>query len=262
MGLFDKEKIISYLSIEDKIKLTEIEIFPTIESTNQYLLEKNSLSGQVCIAEQQTQGRGRRGKTWLSPPTGNLYFSVAWRFQKKLNHPWGCLGLIAGLSVAQVIESLIHQPVKIKWPNDILIGEEKIAGILVESNLSADDLTVVIGIGLNILLPQEYRQIISYPVTDLESFKSSFCEHNQLVAKLIHILFANLTLFAQIGFETFHDQWLRYAKYINQPVKLLNDKTEMCGKMVGIAKDGALLLEQDGIITPVYSGEFSLRPQL
>lgn len=262
MCLFNKEKIIGQLPPKVSTQIAEIEIFQTIESTNQYLLDRTKLpSGSVCIAEQQTQGRGRQGRTWISPPTGNLYLSILWHFNNKQNLPWPCLSLICGLSIVRVLKQLIFQPIHIKWPNDILVEGKKISGILVESNLSDQYLTAVIGMGVNINLPIEYRRDLPYEITDLNSHLSKTIESNELVAKVLQEVIASLQLFAAQGFQPFRDEWLSYANYLNKPVSLVNGTHTYQGIMTGINEDGALLLEQNGIITPIYSGEFSLRPQ-
>ena len=144
----DKEKILSKLSNELRSKVV-LEIFDTISSTNDYLLKEEKSKDKdlkICIAEEQTKGRGRRGKSWISPKFKNIYLSLSSYLKKE---DLSGLSIAVAVSVSIVLRKF-NVTSLIKWPNDLLVGNKKICGILIETT-KVDELTkVVIGIGINV----------------------------------------------------------------------------------------------------------------
>ena len=144
----DKEKILSKLTNEFRSKVA-LEIIDTISSTNDYLLKKEKNKNKdikICIAEGQTKGRGRRGKSWISPKFKNIYFSLSSYLKKE---DLSGLSIVVALSVSRVL-SEINVASLIKWPNDLLVGNKKICGILIETAKVGELTRVVIGIGINV----------------------------------------------------------------------------------------------------------------
>lgn len=252
MTLFDPQQIIELSSVP------EIKLFSSIDSTNQYLLQHSDLpSGCVCLAEQQTAGRGRNGRVWVSPPTGNLYLSLLWHFPlKKL--PWSSLSLVAGVAVAKALAEYPYVSVQLKWPNDVLISDKKLAGILIET-LSRDKMTVVIGLGLNIHMPISYRDSIQKPIIDLASVVKDPLNPNLLVATILKQLTEAMHLFDSQGFAPFITDWGFYHAHKGALASVSQGDALIEGKILGINTEGALLLQQGDIITPIYSGEPSLK---
>ncbi len=147
--LLDCDKILS------QVKCPQLELIPIIDSTNQYLLDRFGLlpKGAVCLAEYQQAGRGRRGRQWLSPFGSNLYLSMYWRLDAGMAAAMG-LSLVVGVAIAETLQSLGADEVRVKWPNDLYYRDKKLAGILVEMTGQAGDAAhLVIGMGLNINMP-------------------------------------------------------------------------------------------------------------
>lgn len=252
MALFDPQQILALSSVP------EIKLFSSIDSTNQYLLQHSDLpNGYVCLAEQQTAGRGRNGRVWVSPPTGNLYLSLLWHFPlQKL--PWSSLSLVAGVAVAKALTDYPNVAVRLKWPNDVMVAGNKLAGILVET-LSRDKMTVVIGLGLNIHMPASYQNEIQKPIIDLASLTKDPVDPNILVAAILKQLIIALELFGREGFAPFMADWESYHANKGALASVSQGDADIEGKIIGINAEGALLLQQGDIITPIYSGEPSLK---
>lgn len=130
--------------------------FESVDSTNEWCLKKAGEKEPVpfaCFAEEQTQGRGRRGKHWVSPPGCNIYMSLAWSFDWPIDK-LGILSLAMGLAVIRALEKAGIQQAALKWPNDVLVDDKKIAGILIETaKAGTEQTTAIIGVGLNYQLP-------------------------------------------------------------------------------------------------------------
>jgi BirA family biotin operon repressor/biotin-[acetyl-CoA-carboxylase] ligase len=146
------------ISVKNSAMLNRIDIFQTINSTNTYLLEcaaAGEKSGLFCFAEQQSKGKGRLGRQWLSPK-GNLYFSLLWHFsQDQLT--LSSLSLAIAVMVANALKKIgIGHGLELKWPNDILFNGKKMVGILLErSPATQHQVSIVIGVGINIIAPTE-----------------------------------------------------------------------------------------------------------
>ena len=149
MALYDEGRL------QAEAPMAPVHCFPVIDSTNQYLLERvNTLSsGESCLAECQTAGRGRRGKPWVSPFGCQLILSMYWRLEQGMAAAMG-LSLAVGVAVVEALESLGYPGVALKWPNDLYYQGRKLAGILVEMSGSAGaSCHLVIGVGLNLAMP-------------------------------------------------------------------------------------------------------------
>lgn len=252
--LLDKTKILSRLPNMDPQKLY---LFPIIDSTNQYLLNRiNELtSGTVCLAEYQYQGRGRRGRNWFSPFGSNLYLSFYWRFPAGPDAMMG-ISQALGITVAKILRHLSGKDIKVKWPNDLYLDDKKLAGILVELiGRSGDDLHVVMGIGINLVMQ------VSEGIIDQKWSNLGHIDRNELSAELIHALFHTLNEFEQNGLSSFIEDWNALDNFYHRPVKLIMGDNTIYGVARGITDRGALQLEQDGVVTPYLGGEISLRPQ-
>lgn len=240
----------------------QLEVFPIIDSTNKYFMDKlpELEKGQVCVAEYQSAGRGRRGRQWLSPFGANLYFSMYWRLDAGISAAMG-LSLVVGVATVEALTDMGCNGVKVKWPNDIYYQDKKLAGILVElSGQAGDAAHLVIGMGINIAMPDsESTQEITQPWANLEQTCTTMPEKNQLAAHLINRITQALTLYEEQGLGAFIERWQAIDNFNGRKVKVILQNREVHGIARGINEQGALLLDINGDITPFIGGEVSLR---
>lgn len=237
-------------------KPINLDVIPVIDSTNQYLLERlNTLStGFACVAEYQQAGRGRRGRQWFSPFASNLYLSMYWRLEQGPAAAMG-LSLAIGIVIAQVLREISGQDIKVKWPNDLYLNDKKLAGILVEiAGKTGDVAHIVIGMGINLRMHNPNQDIVNQAWSNLGDI-----DRNLLVAKLLYRLRDALYCFETEGLSAFIKQWQPLDNFADRPVKLIIGETEIKGIAKGINEQGALLLEQNGILKAYIGGEISLR---
>lgn len=230
----------------------DIEILPQAPSSNILLLQRAGLdvanggapSGSVLAVELQTAGRGRMGRTWHSGLGTALTFSLLWRFACGLNALSG-LGLAAGVALVRALDRLGAQGVRLKWPNDIMAGQGKLGGVLIEAQ--GDMLgpsAVVIGIGLNFTLPAELARRIDQPACALDEVCATMPSRSQLLATVLHELACVLRQFEQGGFALLRDEWERYHIHQNSPVRLrMADGRIVSGIARGVSDNGELCLE-------------------
>lgn len=253
LDLLDKETIKRYYTGSDHCQLA---LIPVIDSTNQYLLNKTEQlsSGDACVAEYQQAGRGRRGRQWYSPFGTNLYLSMYWRLEQGPAAAMG-LSLVIGIVMADVLREQSGQDIRVKWPNDLYLNDKKLAGILVEmAGKTGDCAHIVMGTGINLAMHNPDQDIVNQQWANLGNI-----DRNLLVAKLLQSLRETLIQFEQLGLATFIQHWNELDNFLNRPVKLLIGDDIIKGIARGINEQGALLLEQDGVIKPFIGGEISLR---
>lgn len=246
--------------IRRQLKQGKVTVLPVIDSTNQYLLERiNELnSGDSCVAEYQQAGRGRRGRKWFSPFGANLYLSMFWRLEQGPAAAIG-LSLVIGIVIAEVLHDLGADKVRVKWPNDLYLNDRKLAGILVEmTGKTGDAAQIVIGAGLNMVMRNVQTDVVNQGWITLQEAGVTI-DRNTLAVSLIKELREALTLFEQEGLSPFLGRWEKLDNFIHRPVKLIIGDKEIFGTSRGINAQGALLLEQEGIVKPWVGGEISLR---
>ncbi|MDX6019772.1 bifunctional biotin--[acetyl-CoA-carboxylase] ligase/biotin operon repressor BirA [Scandinavium sp. V105_16] len=246
--------------IRSNIQTGAVTVLPVIDSTNQYLLERLASleSGDACVAEYQQAGRGRRGRKWFSPFGANLYLSMYWRLEQGPAAAIG-LSLVIGIVMAEVLQSLGAEKVRVKWPNDLYLMDRKLAGILVElTGKTGDAAQIVIGAGINLAMRRVESDVINQGWINLQEAGIRI-DRNRLAVRLIKELRAALLLFEQEGLAPYLSRWERLDNFIDRPVKLIIGEKEIFGISRGIDTQGALLLEQDGVIKPWMGGEISLR---
>lgn len=259
--LLDTEQILSALSPAAQQALRKIEVLLRIDSTNQYLLQQTMPqinNGQVVVAEKQLAGRGRRGRRWVSPFGGNLYFSIAWRFAQGLAQLAG-LSLAIAVALVRVLHRLGIEDVGVKWPNDVYWHDRKLAGILLEMRGEAGGpTTVIIGIGVNVMLDVEQAQHIDQPWVDLETILGRIPSRNQLLAELLSELVMVLQSLPQRHAEILAE-WQTLDVLHNQEVEVTLADQIIRGRAMGINTDGSLRVEHNGEMIVCHSGEVSLR---
>lgn len=234
------------------------------DSTNNQLMLKVSQGqvkqpGYTLVAEAQTAGRGRRGRSWYSPFASSLYFSLYWCLEQGIATAGG-LSLVVGIALVRLLNMLYNLDAKIKWPNDIYISDKKVCGILVElrgqANAACD---VIIGIGLNIRLPEQAGVNINQQFTDLASETGVMVERNHLVVALQSQLISVLNEFNLRGFSVFVDEFNQYNQYRLQQIRL-SGNDDVVGICLGVDSQGGLLIQNSTGLHSYFGGELSLRP--
>ena len=243
-------------------KLTQKEVFKglnlenidfylldTVDSTNTFakekLLNKDYL---VVISEQQTAGRGRQGKEWYSPNAGNIYMTI--KFKDKNPAP---LSLIIGLLISEAMDSVSGQKInaELKWPNDLLINKKKICGILIESEMNADEVEFIVGIGINYSLPKK------------ESWWGEIGELADILPreKLMNSILQNIINYKENGYKNWKDAWEKRCMHIGIELKALsnNQKDTDIGIFIGINEEGKMLLQTERGLKIISSGECSIK---
>ncbi|MCL2920097.1 bifunctional biotin--[acetyl-CoA-carboxylase] ligase/biotin operon repressor BirA [Shewanella litorisediminis] len=234
--------------------------FDDIPSTNAFMLSHSEEleSGDVCIAEHQSAGRGRRGRRWVSPYGSHLYFSLFWRLTDGMSKAMG-LSLVVGCSLAKVLDELGVEGIGLKWPNDVYLDGRKLAGILVEMKGQADsNCELIIGIGVNMAMPEAQGETIDQPWADLQAH--SMPDKTEFAVLLQRQLQADLSLFEREGLGAFVERWQVSDLFIGKPVNLMMADRVETGICRGIDEQGALLLELAGGVKSFVGGEISLRP--
>ena len=238
-------------------------------STNSELMQRATAgapSGACLVAEIQTAGRGRRGRVWQSAFGASLTFSLLWRFEKGAAQLGG-LSLVVGLAVVRALHQLGIGPnvVALKWPNDVVAGPRKLAGILIESQGDMLGPTaVVIGIGINVNLPEHLKAAIDQPVTDVQSLAGRTMSRNQLLAAVLRELVGMLDQFQAKGFPAFRKEWTAVHALHEKPVRVLTGDGGVTGGVIDavvrdVADDGSLIVTHLGRDIILASGEVSLR---
>ena len=243
-------------------KLTQKEVFKdlnlekidfyllnTVDSTNTFAKEKILKRDYlVVISEEQTAGRGRRGKDWYSPDAGNIYMSIRLR-----NNNPAPLSLIVGLLISEAMDSVSGQKINagLKWPNDLLIDNKKICGILIESEISGDNNDFIIGIGINYSLPKK------------ESWWGEIGELADILPreKLINNILKKIINYAENGYKNWKFAWEKRCVHMEKEIKAISnnqDYSEM-GKFNGINEEGKMLLKTKNELKIISSGECSIK---
>lgn len=260
--LLDEGCIRSAISSSINKLYSEIEIFESLESTNTHLMQiaRDHLSGnRACLAEIQSEGKGRNGRKWLGSFASNIALSVLWHFSVL---PGGLSGLslVAGIAACRACKSLGINNTMLKWPNDIYWNNRKLGGILIEIQGEPwGPCNVIIGIGLNVKLNQNVGADIDQPWVDCTEIQNETPSRNTLAAAILSELASAMLQFQEDGFEPFISEWDKYDVLRGNGVLVhLSDKIEE-GTAIGINNDGALLVDIDGKHKPFYSGDASLR---
>ena len=236
-----------------------VEVVPETGSTNADLLARAARLTEpvLLVAEHQSAGRGRAGRSWLSSSENSLTFSLAWKFDGGLQQLSG-LPLAVGVALGDALGRLGVQ-VQLKWPNDVLKDGDKLAGILIETqSLPAGGTWAVIGIGLNLIMPDEVEALLGRSAAGAPWLARM--ERDVLVAALLDALADALRLFARQGFAAFSARWnLRHA-WQGREVRILdNGQLLQQGLAAGVDDAGRLLLDTAEGRTAVLAGDVSLR---
>jgi len=253
------------------------------ESTNDDLMARWR-SGELIdpvsrIARHQTRGKGRAGRNWFAEPNSSLSFSLAYPFDQTQQSLHG-LSLVCGLAVIQGISkslqidemALKQGGLSLKWPNDLLIHERKLGGILIEGGKlsgpnSNERVWMIIGIGMNLRHSKALEAATQLAIGALSELnpKQVLIEADLVWLAILNALGDYLDLFAKRGFAPFHSQWSFWDAYRDQPVSISESGLiKQTGIAHGVNEEGALLLQESGKseLTAIYAGDVSLRKQV
>jgi BirA family biotin operon repressor/biotin-[acetyl-CoA-carboxylase] ligase len=259
LDLLDLKKIRALLVSTLPLNLT---LFNQVDSTNSYLMRHENAAMEVCFAESQSAGRGRRGRVWVSPFAQNIYCSIGWGFEGGVAVLEG-LSLAVGLVIVRVLRRYGITGLKLKWPNDVLYQDQKLAGVLIEmTGDPAGYCQVVVGVGINIAMAAEQAQAIEQPWIDLRSIieqqKLPYISRNLLMAALIDELASLLDGYEQAGFASYCAEWRLLNAHEGQVVELRNGNIVHSGLCLGVNEIGALILETAQGREAFHGGELSL----
>jgi len=262
LDLLSEAIFFNHLSVKSKALIQKCQLESTVTSTNELArqqAEAGNASGLVILAEQQTQGRGRRGRQWVSPYGCNLYASLVWGFDGGVQAVEG-LSLAVGVAARRAAVRCGIEEIKLKWPNDLLWEKKKVGGILLEIvGDPAGFCQVVIGVGINIGMPEEHANDIDQKWADLNQLSEKRVGRNELAGALIDEILLLLSNYHEVGFTTYRDEWVSHDAYANEPVRLLLVSKTKEGVARGVNEAGALRLDVDGEIQVFSGGEISLR---
>ena len=262
LKLLEQSVIERQLSGLARRRLKELSIEQSISSTNALAREKAEVgdaTGQAIIAEQQMAGRGRRGRSWISPFGRNIYLSLAWGFEGGATAIEG-LSLAVGVAVRRSLQRCGVNGVDLKWPNDLLWEGRKLGGILLEIvGDPAGFCQVVVGVGLNVDMRDEEAEGIDQQWAGVNQIAHSCIDRNVLAGCLLDELLLVVGEYEQKGFAAYRDEWMQYDAFAGQPVRLVTVTREIKGVARGVTSSGALQLDIDGETRAFSGGEISLR---
>jgi BirA family biotin operon repressor/biotin-[acetyl-CoA-carboxylase] ligase len=265
MDLLDPAQIERSLPTAARALLRHLEVHESLASTNDRLLAADDLPPgrfDACLAEYQSAGRGRRGRQWVAPFGSGICLSVSWSFQDA-PAALGALSLAAGVAVLRALGRSGFTGLTLKWPNEIVHGDAKLGGILVDlRGEAAGPANVVVGVGINVRLPRAARERLAadgVQAVDLASLGTP-PSRSELAAVLIVELVQALVEFGARGLAAFADEWAHADALAGRPVRVLQREQPIEGIARGVDGDGALLLEIEGRRRRILSGEVSVRP--
>ena len=247
------------------MQLGPVKKFQTLDSTNSYIKriieeskQKDIANGTVVLAINQTAGRGRHGRSWLSDQKDCLTFSIYLKLTPEIQIQ--ILPLLTGLAISNTLNNDFAIEAKLKWPNDVMVNHKKICGVLCEAIPQHDFLHVIIGIGLNINAPSDFLSIIDRPATSMSIETGLNYDKDLVLSCIISQISTLLTHWQKEGFSAVQKDMINsmYAMGTNTQV-ILSEKVIASGIISGIDSDGRLILINNGHETHIDSGELYLQ---
>jgi len=237
-----------------------LDVFESIDSTNDYLKAINTIEKAIfCIAEEQTKGKGRLNRPWVSPFGKNIYFSCRYPFNKDVSALAG-LSLVVGLAVVKTLQSYgISDKLQVKWPNDVYYDYKKLSGILLEIQAESHDCMshAIIGVGINVNLLDD--KAITQSWTSMHKILGHTVDRNLLCARLINYLLPYLKWFDEQGLAPFLAEWMESDCLLHKEITLKSVRNEITGIVRGVNAVGHLLVElADGRVCAFSSGEVTI----
>lgn len=239
------------------VPVGKLTVLPEVDSTNRWLLDAGKC-GDVCLAERQLAGRGRRGRTWQSPDAGNIYLSVRWCFDA-LPQQIGWLSLMVGVAVAEALSEYGLQGHQLKWPNDVLVDGRKLGGILLQSVGKPEQ--VVVGIGLNVMpLPSVIQKAVEQPWCCLNDVLGHPVDRHELLVLLLRHVFMQLQVFSSQEVTDLYKKWQVWDGLYERSVRVQQANSTLDGVAYGLDEQGQLQVRcADGTIQVFSSADVSVR---
>jgi len=265
--LLDSKSIRAAMPTALNKALHHLEILDTIDSTNTHvmrLLQNGTLlppadKYSAHLAEQQTSGKGRRGRQWVSPFGQNICLTMVRQIDTGTMATEG-ISLVVGLAIIRALKQQGLAGLGVKWPNDVIVDGKKLAGILLEITGDISGICqLLIGVGINIKCPPESMEGVDQPWTDLFQMTDGKVDRNLLVSGVLSHIMSALDEFQSRGLTNFNTEWRDHDVMIDKQVELITSGKSTFGIARGISDTGALLLETEQGIQLVSGGEVSLR---
>ena len=263
LELLDRDRILAAATAASTAGIDSIEVFLEVDSTNNWLRERalnGAPSGTVCVAEMQLAGRGRRGRTWVSPFAANLYLSLLWRSANGATALAG-LGLVTGIALLRALRGCGIEGAGLKWPNDILVGDAKLAGVLIDVvGESSGPCIVIVGIGVNVCMSSGEAAAIDQRWTDVHHLSGdNSLSRNVLAARILDELVPAIESFDAEGLQPFLGEWRQSDVLSGRKVGLMLPNEYITGTACGIDDVGALLVDTGNGCRRFLSGDVSVR---
>ncbi|MFT5895921.1 MAG: BirA family biotin operon repressor/biotin-[acetyl-CoA-carboxylase] ligase [bacterium] len=275
MTLTPEAALIERELVNASIDPVTLHLFEELDSTSVWLREQfiskpvgsvdNCFGTHLCATNWQTAGIARRGKTWQTKP-GNITFSLLSTTDTPAKNLLG-LSLVTGIGVAECLQDALGVGVQLKWPNDVLIDDAKLGGLLTEiSNVPKKQgvpavCQVLTGIGVNFLADPDVLKLgIGATSLEKEALSPTPEQRDELIGKLAASVLSAHQCFYKHGWRAFADRWKTLDWLLNKNVMIHSQQTTEQAVARGVDEQGALLVERDGSTYPVYSGEVSIRP--
>jgi BirA family biotin operon repressor/biotin-[acetyl-CoA-carboxylase] ligase len=266
LELLEPDAILDGLPRELRPIVNDLQVLWVTESTSDYLLRYRRTApdqARICLAEYQTGGRGRRGRQWFAGIGSGLCISLGWCFPSA-PESLSCLGLAMGVGVLRAVQVCGVSNAKLKWPNDVVVGDQKLAGILVDIQGEAGGpLQVVVGVGLNYAPDLHATSTIvaagGLAPVSLSELGTVIVGRNKVAAELIAALIRVLQQFQRSGFETLVDEWRSADCLYGKVIQVVAGDRETVGVAGGISREGQLLVNINGTINQLVTGDVSVR---
>lgn len=234
----------------------KIYYFEGVASTMEVAMQlgiKGAIEGTLVLSESQTKGKGRLGRSWFSPKYKGIYLSVILR-PTLLPSQASILTFLSAISICEAIKDTVDLSVNIKWPNDILLGNKKVGGILTELNAEMDKINfVTIGIGLNV--NNDKKTLIS-GATSLKEHKREHVNRVSLVQEILRKIEKNYLLLQKKGAHHIVEKWREHSITLAKRVKVYCQREHIEGEAFDIDIDGGLLIRKDsGVTEKVMAGD-------
>lgn len=260
--LLDRAVIMGILDPMASLLLADLEVLGEVDSTNRHLLDRSRQGlpgGHACVAEFQSRGRGRRGRGWVSPYGCNLYLSLLWDFHGA-PRALSALGVACAVAVGRALQGMGLNGIGLKWPNDILWRGRKLGGVLLEFvDAMGGPRRGVIGVGLNVGMPEDAARNIHQPWADVETARGAPVSRNQLAGVVLENLLKATEQFQAAGVQPFIEEWRQYDIMPGKSAVLRWHDGHVCGIVEGVSPEGELILSVDGVTRNYAYGEVSLR---
>ena len=245
----NKKVILKNISKKNFLRLSGIKVLKTTQSTNDEAkrilqeITKDNLS-YFFIAEEQTSGRGTKGKKWISPYGKNIYLSLAWKSTLTLDKTDG-LSLAVAVAVAEILNKELNLDIKIKWPNDLILQNKKVGGMLIETSLERNSTGIIIGLGLNVFMKKNDIDKIDQEWTSIMYHSNKIPDRNIISGLVMNSILKLTNDFNNYGFTHYRNRFEKLNFLKGKKCKVTSEeKPDFIGKIFGVNDRGELLIKR------------------